>query len=73
MAQRQGELSLQEAAEALECSQLTVRRWCKDTLLSAKDPGYKSKSPFKNVRRDVGGRYWIARKDVASLLREHEG
>lgn len=60
MAKRKGEMTVQEAAVALEVSEATIRKWAKDRL-------FGENSPLTKVRVDWGGRYYVLAKDVTQM------
>lgn len=66
MAQRDGEIGIGQAADMLELSEDTVRRWAKRAHRRLPD------APFVQVRRDIAGRYWLSRHEVLQLLRKAE-
>lgn len=62
LARQTGEVSISEAAEILGCHRDTVLRWVQETVSGR--PG-----KIQAVRRDIVGRYWLRREEVAQLRR----
>lgn len=66
VAKKKDEYSMREAARRLGVHQVTVREWVKDALTDG-----ESRLAKGAVRKDLVGRYYVKKAEVARLLEQH--